>query len=262
MEYTLTKEKKDDWSGIVTYGHCQTGISPETGRRGEVVTGLTPPQARELEKEMFLEPNELAPNSPYWQTTFNIPFNGLLKLDDEVPQDRLYLAVLKSMKKVAVGRDDFRKKSKAIYLLTSKTLETKTNSEKFDVKEQAWKLYFKLPDTTLKQVAVVLEKSKVKGRVLDISSMDMESVKNQLRSQIESNASVFVDVASDDKLGVKFEVIELVTHRILSSNSGGYFQKNDLLAPDLDSMVEFMENPHNQTRVIQLKQQLKAITKK
>lgn len=262
MEYTLTREHRDSWSGIVAYGDCNTKIVPEIDRRNQVVTGLSTKEARDLEQENGMTAGTLAPNSPYWYEEFLIPFNGILKLDDQNPDDKIKLAVLKAMKKVAVGRDELKKKSKAIYLLSSKALETKNSSKIFDVKEKAWKLFINATDTTLKQTAVVLEKGKAKGRILDVSSMDIEAVKNKLRGEIESNAVQFITIIEDEDLNLKFEVVELVTNRILSFNSSGYFYKSDLLAPDLDGMAQFLKDPHNQPRVIQFKQELKTKTGK
>jgi hypothetical protein len=271
MIYTLTRFKRDGWSGHTTFGGCSINLSVELDRKtGQPVTGLTEKEARDLEEALFYPKGKLAPNSKYWQEglgdrdeirrdRFFIPFpNSGLKLDDESPEDRVKLAVLRSMKKVAVGREDVKRKSKAEYLLTSPERIDDEEDERFSVKEDAYALLSQASPEKQRQIYLVLEKQKRNGKIVDVYSMSTVAIKNALRKNIENAPQFFKDIAEDEKLSIKADIIELVSNRVLSYNNSGYWQKSDLLGQDLDMMVAFMEDPHNQPRVIQFKKELQG----
>lgn len=257
---------RGSWSGHSTYPFCTVTIVPEVGRDGRPVTGLTPAKARELEEALFYDRGYLDPKSKYWTTAddrFAIPFppNGI-SLNDENPEDRLKIAVLSSMKKVAVGRDQLKKKSKAEYILTSQEKIEEEDDSKYSVKEEAYGLLSDANSIKLKQIYSVLAKQKKGGTIVDTASMTDLAIKNGLRKAIEANAAFFNEIAGDPKLNIKAEIIELVTKRIISTTNSGYFRGKDQLAYDLDSMVNYMEDPHNQSMVIQFKQELKGLEAK
>ena len=258
MIFKLTKFKRDAWSGHKNYMFCAVNIAPEIGKRGKPVSGLTDKDQKQLEKDLFLQPGELSENSPFWHDYF-IAFNiEGITLDDENANDRLALHVLKSMRKVAFGKEQLKTKAKAEYMLTSDEKIEAEDDDVLSIKEDAYALLSDATPAKLRQIYVVLLKQKKNGVVVDVSNMSDKALKNGLRTIIESNATSFNTVAKDTKLNLKAEIIELVTKRIISTTNAGYFRGPDQIAYDLDSMVNYMEDPHNQSQVILFKSELKA----
>ena len=258
MIYKLTKFKRDSWSGHKNYTYCSVNISPEIGKRGKPVSGLSDKEQKELEKALFLQPGELSENSPYWDNYFiAFPLDGLT-LDDSNPSDKLAFAMLKSMRKVAFGKEELKSKAKAEYMLTSDEKVENEDDDRLSIKEEAYSLLSDSTPSKLRQVYVVLMKQKKNGVVVDVSNMTDKAVKNALRTIIELKADSFTATATDEKLNIKSEIIELVTKRIISTTNSGYFRGTDQIAYDLDSMVAYMESPHNQPQVILFKNELKS----
>jgi hypothetical protein len=276
MKYRLTRLRKGTtqvdqdgkagrestaWNGIATYDHCTVTIVPEIDRvTGDIATGMSDKEARKLEEENFLPKGTLAPDSEYWHSTkFLIPFppEGIT-LDDEVAKDKIKLAVLRAMKKVADGREQLKKKSKAEYLLTSPQAIEAEDDDRFSVKEDAYGLLKDATPAKLRQIFSVLMKQKKNGSIVDSSTMTDLAVKNQLRKELESNPKFFVLVAEDEDLGIKAEIIELVANRVISFTNSGYFRGKDQIAYDLESMVAFANDPNQQNMWIQFKQELQA----
>ena len=258
MIYKLTKFKRDSWSGHKNYTYCAVNICPEIGKRGKPVSGLNDKEQKQLEKDLFLQVGELSENSPFWNDYFiAFPLEGLT-LDDSNPNDRLAFAVLKSMRKVAFGKDELKLKAKAEYMLTSDEKVETEDDDRLSIKEEAYSLLSDASPAKLRQIYVVLMKQKKNGVVVDVSAMTDKAIKNALRTIIEAKADTFTTTATDDKLNIKSEIIELVSKRILATTNSGYFRGPDQIAYDLDSMVAYMEDPHNQSQVILFKSELKS----
>lgn len=257
MIFTLKKFKRDAWSGHTRFSNTFIQLTPEIGRDGYPVTGLSEEDARRLEGRLFMKPGELDKrNEAYWGDKFKIAFpEGGLILNDEDPEHELYLSVLKVMKKVANGHADLKKKSKAEYMLVSAELVEAEDDDRLSVKETAYGLLSESSEDRQKQLYVVLLASKNKGaQIVDVSTMTQKAIKNGLRQAIESTPKVFIEIASDPKLNLKYTILDLVTKRVLATSNGGYFFNNEPIGGDLDEAVKYMENPHHQGQVIKFNQ--------
>lgn len=259
MLYTLKKFKRDSWSGLTRMNDTFVQIGLETNQDGDYATGMTGKQAREMEVLLFKPVGYLDNNaeSEFWRDyKISLPITGI-KLDDEVPRQKLQLYILKAMKKVANGADDLKKKSKAEYMLTSTVLVELEEDDRLSVKEVAYGHLSESSLTKQKQLYAVLQASLKKGaKIVDTDSMTDKAIKNGLRIAIEANATSFNLIAEDLKLTLKFTILNLVSKGIIGTQNGGYFEGVVQLAHDLDSMVEYMESPQYQQKVIQFNLQL------
>ena len=89
MDIILKFARTNPWAGIAKYKNCKDYISTYWTRSGNRYTGLTPEDARRLEKEMGYEEGHLSPQSGFWKT-YAIGLGARDKvLHTERPEDEL-----------------------------------------------------------------------------------------------------------------------------------------------------------------------------
>ena len=129
-------------------------------KTGEYIrTGLTPEQAETLEKECFLEPNDLKNPKSQFLKEFEYRFDKSKEqlLDLSVPLDKLkYVCLLANDNKVITDIKDKIKKPLAEILILNDETEAANNVSKFDLKNKLYKSVESLSSADFRNILLTL----------------------------------------------------------------------------------------------------------
>lgn len=253
--WKLMKAPKSHWSKIAQYDRTATGLAPFLDRKtGRPKTGLSKETARNLEKELGLEENELSPRSKFW-IDFQIKVSAeIQRLDLDEPEDVLAFHFLKSHKLVAFGHAELRKKPHAVYVLYNDVDEARATVKVGNVKKEAYKHFIAMDNQEMIDVLMVLGKQLV--------STEPSIVEAMMGRVVEKEARAFLDIVGDDGFKMKLFILKCVHYDILSRSRGKdldtalFHFGDDFLGEGVEKVSRILESKANQRLFLALEKRL------
>lgn len=243
------------------YDNCKDnwvpGINAQTG---SLRTGLTEQEAREFEKKLNLQENELAPTSKFWDLfKIIIPEKGLI-LDNSDPWGALKIKVLEADPLIAKSEEEEDSRMDVEYLMTSRGKEARSKNSKRDVIANAYATFAKLTETEITEALYMFGK--------DPGTTDMEVCKDVLYEILEKSPENFLSVIGDKLFKDKVWVIKCIRQGLVRKNGPGLGYDMPLtfgdisLGKGLEETIEFLKDKENQSIYIALKKAYEAALKK
>lgn len=262
MIYNLKSLKRDNWFQFRKFKHCYTSLTPALGANGKVVTGLVEDTKivnkkgnyeivegtrRKLERELFLDEGTLLNSSPFWDTyVIKIGIEEII-LDEDIPEDKLKLGVLKNIPEVAVGMAQLKTKAKADFLLYSKGEEAKVNNIRRKTKREASIAFDALSPEDMRDALTLY------GIV--VKDLSAEVMEDKLGDLLEDNPTKFLAIVKDpDKEAKKF-VRMCLDRGVLSNDDGVIFYNETMIGLDISNAArELFQGKH-----VKIKEAIKEV---
>lgn len=231
-------------------------------KTGEYIrTGLTPEQAETLEKECFLEPNDLKNPKSQFLKEFEYRFDKSKEqlLDLSVPLDKLkYVCLLANDNKVITDIKDKIKKPLAEILILNDETEAANNVSKFDLKNKLYKSVESLSSADFRNILLTLGE-----RVDDLSETQISSKVKVLAEDEPVMMLKLIDEVKSEPIKAEFN--EMVHFQVIVYK-GGYYavndEKADILGRNTEDCTTFLRDPKNKNLTALLKTRLKEAKSK
>lgn len=254
-EWKLMKAPKSHWSNIPQYDMTSMGIAPFIDKKnGKPKTGLSAADARRLENELGMEPNELAPRSEFWRD-FQVKADAKIqRFDLSDPEEELAFLFLKGHKLVAFGHAELKKKPHAMYVLYNDVDEARAKVKVGNIKKDAYKYFIGMDTAEMIDILMVMGKP--------IVSRDPSIIEAMMGRVVETEARTFLDIAGDKNFKMKLFVLKCVHFDILTRsrgkdlNSAMFSFNEDFLAEGIDKVVGILNAKANQKLFLALQKRL------
>lgn len=237
MEVILRFARNNPWAGIAKYKDCKDYISTYWTRSGNIYTGLTPDDARRLEKAMGYEEGHLSPQSPFWKR-YAIALGARdTVLHTEKPEDELAYLFLKNHKRVANGLANL--KPQHDYVLVNKEAEAEEANRRNKVKRSAYAEFNKM---SLEEMRKCL---RLYGRKTD--NISNELVESSLFDLIDKDPNKFFLLWVNNKTReIQWLIEAAVSKNILRKAKTTYFYGTDVIGKSLDDAISYLNDKKNQ----------------
>lgn len=250
MIVKFQRAKAYNWLGVKTFAGATAKIGAPLDKFGAPVTGLnSKAEELEMEEKLGLEKGSLAKTSAFWDDYYVLMEDKTIELDTSVPEHELMYKFLKAQKKVAKNKAELRTNAGAVYVLFSDEEEAKIENVKFKSKALAYALVNEMSPADMRQVLLFYGKG-------TNSALD-ETVANIIYQEVDRDPSRFVDIVQDPALKNKAFILECVRYGVLTKRGSGFALGEDQLAPDMETMVEYLNKKDNQQMIKHLKEELK-----
>ena len=249
MEVIVRILKVNPWTGITKWPNTFDYVGTYYTRAGNLYTGLTPEDARRLEKALGKQEGELGPNSDFW-VTFAVRLGAKdLILNTERPLDELQYLFLKGHKRVAVGLSNVDPTKD--YVLISKEAEAEKANKANKVKREA---YRELDKMSIEDMRKCLRLYGMKS-----DTMSNELVEAKLTEQIEKSPEAFMLkwVNNPDK-DMNYLIEEAISKNIIRKNRSQYYFGTDLIGTGLDDAIAYLKDKKNQEIRLAIMQEIKT----
>jgi len=252
MIVKIRKARASNWTGLKTFTGGYTRLVAEIDKRtGNVITGLTKEEAKEIEEELNYPAGTLAYNSPFWDEYQIRLMNAEGEFNLDLAEDRLKYLVLKPQKKVAKGLAELYTNANAEYVMYSDEDEAKEQNVKFDIEVESMvelgKLYSSLED--MRNVLTIY------GQRADTISLDV--AKSLLIKQVKLNPKKFLEIVKDPDFKSKIFIHDLTKVGILGKKGSAYTFDGEVIAYSLDDMINYSKKKENSNIILAMKSQLK-----
>lgn len=242
MVVKLIIKKNNQWSGVYLYKGCFKGVGPYWTKSGKVYTGLTPEDARRLEKEIGYDENELAPGSKFWDTFF-IKIDGSKKtkkgdpigdgipyvdINTDTPYGELQYLHALGHKRVAVGKSDLKPGTE--YILINEDEEARKSNIEAKKRRESSREFEKM---TLDDMRKAL-------RLFGKNSRDMsnEVVEDTLFNISEKMPEQFLGKWVNNKnREIQFLIEEAVSKNIIRKSRSVYYYGTDIIGNSLQDAI-------------------------
>lgn len=231
--------------GAVMFSRTFASISPERdGATGLIKTGLTEQQARELEREMNLAQGTLSQyNQQYWSSfklNVSVPSEGVVLDCDRSALDKLRYCFLKACSKVAHNVVEAMENPLYEYVLTSEEAESKTDSEKFLIKKNAYKRLETMNLETQMDFLLVYKQNKYK--VTKTSTVDF--IAAAIGKVLEEDPKGFLELIDDVNFKDYVFIRKCLSAGLLRQNGPSYVTLGgDVLGNSLEQAVYNLRTP-------------------
>lgn len=231
--------------GAVMFSRTFASISPERdGATGLIKTGLTDTQARELEREMNLAQGTLSQyNQQYWSSfklNVSVPSEGVVLDCDRSALDKLRYCFLKACSKVAHNVVEAMENPLYEYVLTSEEAESKTDSEKFLIKKNAYKRLETMNLETQMDFLLVYKQNKYK--VTKTSTVDF--IAAAIGKVLEEDPKGFLELIDDVNFKDYVFIRKCLSAGLLRQNGPSYVTLGgDVLGNSLEQAVYNLRTP-------------------
>lgn len=248
----MKRAKAHGWLGLKSYANTKTRIGCPLDRFGKPVTGLTPEDETELELALGLDKGTLNRNNVFWTDFFVDIFDGTITLDTEVPEHRLQHKFLTAQKKVAKSMAELKTNANAIFVMYNEEDEAAKENKRNKNTRLAYRLFDEMSTEDMANVLMLY------GKPAGSTSPSM--IENTLQKLIDEDATTFLAHAGDPKMKMKVFVLRLVRAGILAKKGPGFaeYGSEDILAYDMEGMINYLEAKTNNAKLLQFKQALKG----
>lgn len=226
------------------------------------MTGLTEEEARDLEIKLLLPPKTLSPyNADYWgdfRNNVNVPKEGKI-IDLDNPRDFIAYKMCKINTKVADTTSDPNLPF-AEFLLTSEQDEAVNSNKKYEVRDKAYAYKASMTIEDMINFSKLWEGGK--NRVTLSHTPDM--IKTVISKIVSDKPDDFVKLIEDTDYEVKLFLQNLIITGNVKISGNRYFIVGEAepFALNMSKALEFLQDPLNQTTVIDLKNKIKVNEKK
>jgi hypothetical protein len=244
--------RKRTWSGFHRFPKCQDTIIAYKRREG-YQTGLTADEQRELEREMRLPEGELHSNSDFWKSyVFRLGDKDTI-LDLGIAVDVINLRLALQSPRVAKSMSRLNETPKADYVIYDVVEDSRNENRQIELKVEAAAIFAKLSQ------ADHVDFLKLMGYKPTNTQADV--VKNQLYKAMEKSPEEFLRIANLSDKETRILINDLVTNNILRVQGGHYMHGTVDIGYDLNTAVNYLDDPNNQDLRINLMQQLESVKK-
>ena len=241
--------------GEVRYTLCFERLMPvrSTFKRC-YITGLTEKRAKELEEKLRLQPGTLSEyNDDFWSDYKNgidIPKDGVV-LNPEYPVDEIKISWLMQHPRIAKSEAEKYDDPSYDYVLTSPIQQAESKNKKRALLKSA---ILKLAELTLNEKIDVL---KVYGKKIS-SDTPEELIEDYINTFVEESPQDFLEIVEDKEFKTKVLLKEAIDCKAILTANGNYqLNGGEVFAHDIDSAVEYLNDPSNAA----VKKQIVAKTK-
>lgn len=241
--------------GEIRYTSCFERLMPvRSALKRAYMTGLSEKEARELEKILRLPVDTLSEyNEDFWgdyKNGVDITRDGIV-LNLEYPIDRIKLSWLKQHPRVAKSEAEKYDDPSYDYVLTSVIQQAERKNKKRALYKTA---VLKLAELSLSEKIDVL---KVYGKKIE-SNTSEELIEDYINTFVEEFPSDFLEIVEDKEFKTKVLLKEAIDCKAILTGSGNYqLNGGEVFAYDMDSAVEYLNDPANAA----IKKQIVAKTK-
>lgn len=226
----------------------------------QIITGLSDEDEAYFEKKLRLTSGTLSRyNEEYWGKYW-IPLDKSDRiLDLNNPKDALDHLVLKSNSRVAQNLSEVNDKQEALYVLVGVEEEAQTENTKNKEKLRAIKILTGLSKDKMLGVLKIYAQvgGKPDGRPDRNSSSDF--IEDKTFKKLEEDPSEFIRIATDPDFDTKVLIDDCISKRILVKTGSKYsLHGGDTIGMDLQTTIDYINDPHNQDMKIAIKQKLEA----
>lgn len=261
MIVKVKKVKNQGWgtNQVKAYEGTKTKVIPSIDRNGNYNTGLTLEDEARLEPLLGLQKGNLNKSKENkWWSQYNdglgyfIEFTGNtpLILDTEIPEHELSYLVLKGQKRVAKSVKESTHPS-AQFVIFNEEDEADKENKRGKNKRQANSLFETLSVNEMRNVLLMYGKN--------AESSSPAIIENQLSKLMDEDPLTFLVHAKDPHIKNKVFILSLVSAGILTRKGGAFIESvtEDILAYDMDTMIQFLDEKKNNGKLIQFKEALK-----
>lgn len=241
---------------FVVYDVNAQGTVPAMLTKSGRLTGLTPEEETQFEEKLGLDKGELKKTSKFWDNYYIKLTGKSFALNDDYPSDELAIKVLKAQVGLVAPNAQALKSpgySKAEFVLVEAEAEAKAENVTFKHKKKAFKLLEELSLEDMRQVLMVMGKP-AKG-------LGNEQIENSIQKELERDPKRFIEILEDPTRTMRIFISECASEGILERRGSGYSYSGELVAPSIESMVDFLNNKENNQMLFTLKQRLAEIKK-
>jgi hypothetical protein len=215
-------------------------------KNGSLANILTNDEKKFLENETGLN---LSVYGDFWYDHFVSLYKDDNLLDLRNPIDYISYKILLCLKDdVAPSWKDRDKKQTYQFVITSEDEEVIEQNNKFDNKEEAFKLYGKIKDNKEKLTAIL---SLLTNKPISEDST-LGWVQRQVGEFLDSKPKAFLDLVKDDSLDTKLLIQFGVDNKIITRKGNKYSTIDGLdlceggQSPSFDNAVKYLDNPKHQ----------------
>ncbi len=248
--------------GEFQFTGCETWlVPPKNSQTGQRITGLTEEDERRLELKMRLAPGTLNKyNDDFWSGyKIKIPKEGRI-LFLENPKDELDILVLKANPKVANSAMEVADSPGASHYLTSVEKEAEVSNVKDRSERVAIKKYGQLSTQDMIDTLRVYSLLSGKASAKITKSTPVDLIESTLYNKLKEDSEEFMRIVEDPSFKTKVLIDNLVAKKILLRSGSKYlvYGTSDALGSTLQDTIDYLENPHNQSVLIEMKSKLEA----
>ena len=249
MDIILKFARTNPWAGIAKYKNCKDYISTYWTRSGNRYTGLTPEDAKRLEKEMGYEEGHLSPQSGFWKT-YAISLGARDKvLHTERPEDELAYLFLKGHKRVANGINNL--KPTHDYVLANKEIEAEEANKRNKAKREAFSEFNKMSIEEMRKCL------RLYGHKTD--NISNELVESSLFDLIENNPDKFFLIWVNNKVRDTQYIIEAaISKNVIRKSKNIYYYGTDIIGRSLEDAIASLNDKKNQDIKMTILQEIES----
>lgn len=249
MDIILKFARTNPWAGIAKYKNCKDYISTYWTRSGNRYTGLTPEDARRLEKEMGYEEGHLSPQSGFWKT-YAIGLDARDKvLYTERPEDELAYLFLKGHKRVANGINNL--KPTRDYVLVNKEIEAEEANKRNKAKREAFSEFNKMSIEEMRKCL------RLYGHKTD--NISNELVESSLFDLIENDPDKFFLIWVNNKVRDTQYIIEAaISKNVIRKSKNIYYYGTDIIGRSLEDAIASLNDKKNQDIKMTILQEIES----
>jgi hypothetical protein len=240
-----------------SYVGTKINIGFPLDNRGEYLkTGLTKEEAEKLEKDCFLDTNDLVNPRSEFLKNYEFSFDKSREelLDLSVPLDKLkYVCLLANSNKVVTDLSQKEQKPLAEFLILNDEKEALNSVSRYELKSKVYKAVEGLSSKDFRNILLTLGE-----RVDDLSETQIESkVKVLAEDEPVRMLKLITEVKSEP---IKAEFNEMLHYQVIVNKSGYYVvndEKADSLGRNVEDATNFLKSPSNKELTALLKSRLK-----
>lgn len=249
MEVILRFARKNPWAGIAKYKNCKDYISTYWTRSGNRYTGLTPEDARRLEKEIGYEEGYLAPQSAFWKRYAIALGTKDVVLHTERPEDELAYLFLKNHRRVANGIANIRPVHD--YVLVNKEAEAEEANRRNKTKREAFAEFNKMSIEDMRKCL------RLYGRKTD--NISNELVESSLFELIENNPERYFLLWVNNKVRDTQYIIEAaISKNVIRKSKNLYYYGTDIIGRSLEDAIANLNDKKNQDLKLTILQEIES----
>jgi len=229
---------------------------PLDNRGDYLKTGLTKEEAEKLEKDCFLDTNDLVNPRSEFLKNYEFSFDKSREelLDLSVPLDKLkYVCLLANSNKVVTDLSQKEQKPLAEFLILNDEKEALNSVSRYELKSKVYKAVEGLSSKDFRNILLTLGE-----RVDDLSETQIESkVKVLAEDEPVRMLKLITEVKSEP---IKAEFNEMLHYQVIVNKSGYYVvndEKADSLGRNVEDATNFLKSPSNKELTALLKSRLK-----
>lgn len=249
MEIIVRNTKINPWTGLIKWSNCYDYIGSYWTRSGARYTGLTPEEAKELEKKLGFSEGYLGQDSAYWDTFAVKVGKRDVIINTDTAEGELQYKFLKHHKRVA---DGFNKVTPSTdYVMINKEAEAEEANKSNKVKRDAYRALDKM---TLEEMRKCLRLFGVKA-----DTLSNEMVEAKLTENIDNDPAKFLRIwVNNPNKEINFIIEEALAKNIIRKNRSAYYFGTDLIGNGIEDVMAYLKDKKNQDLFLSIKGEIES----